>query len=140
MDQGANLQQQSKAYNFDPNNLAPPEVQQQLTALLTWHDDVYRDILKKIETIPGLTDLLDNITNALNACELYFSNTKYWECFLLTDGSASLLEDVYSILAPWLSVRLSFFLSLYNFSSDLPVAHPATSNGSPRRGQQSCDR
>lgn len=74
MDQGENLQQQSKAYNFNPDNLAPPEVQQQLTSLLTWHDDVYRDILKKIENIPGLTEVLDNITNALNACELYSLN------------------------------------------------------------------
>lgn len=77
MDQGANLQQQSKAYNFNPDNIAPPEVQQQLTALLTWHDSFYRDILKKIEAIPGLTDVVDNITNALNACEfpVYFSDT-----------------------------------------------------------------
>lgn len=74
MDQGANLQQQSRAYNFNPDNVAPPEVQQQLFELLAWRDGVYRDISKKIEAIPGLSDLLDNLTNALNACERSFLN------------------------------------------------------------------
>lgn len=69
INQGEDFQQQSKAYNFDPDNVAPPEVQQQLFSLLSWHDNIYRNILTKIEAIPGLTDLVENITNALNACE-----------------------------------------------------------------------
>ena len=40
------MQAQSQAYRFDPDNIAPPEVQHQLLALLKWRDGVYRDILK----------------------------------------------------------------------------------------------
>jgi hypothetical protein len=69
MQEGEKLQTQSQAYNFDPNNVAPPEVQQQLISLLKWHDDVYRDVVKKVEMVPGLSDMLENLTNALNACE-----------------------------------------------------------------------
>lgn len=68
INQGEEIHAQAKAYNFDPDNIAPPEVQQQLLALLKWRDGVYRDVLAKIEMVPGLTDLLDELTNALNAC------------------------------------------------------------------------
>ncbi|KAK1218701.1 hypothetical protein PQX77_018600 [Marasmius sp. AFHP31] len=67
LDQGEQLQQQSQGYNFDPNDVAPPEVQKQLLDLLKWRDSVFRDISKKIDMIPGLADLLDELTNALNA-------------------------------------------------------------------------
>ncbi|KAL4251519.1 von Willebrand factor A domain-containing protein 7 [Abortiporus biennis] len=67
MDQADAMHQQSKAYEFNPDNIAPPEVQQQLLQLLKWRDDIYRDILQKIEMVPGLSDLIDNLTNALNA-------------------------------------------------------------------------
>ena len=40
------MKAKSKAYKFNPDNVAPPEVQQQLLALLKWRDGVYRDILK----------------------------------------------------------------------------------------------
>lgn len=63
------LSEKSKAYEFNPDDVAPPEVQQQLLELLKWRDGVYRDILSKIEMIPGLEDLIDTLTNALNACE-----------------------------------------------------------------------
>lgn len=69
MSEGEQIQAQSKAYNFDPNNIAPPEVQQQLLALLKWRDGVYRDVVKTMEMIPGLDDLIDQLSNALNACE-----------------------------------------------------------------------
>jgi hypothetical protein len=68
MNQGEEIHAQSKAYNFDPDNIAPPEVQQQLIALLKWRDGVYRDVLAKIEMVPGLSDLIEELTNALNAC------------------------------------------------------------------------
>ena len=63
------MQEQAKAYQFNPDNIMPPEVQRQLLQLLRWRDDIYRDILKKIEMIPGLESLIDALTNALNACE-----------------------------------------------------------------------
>ena len=42
-------------------------------SILKWRDDVYRDIIEKIEMVPGLSDLIDQLTNALNACEFEFS-------------------------------------------------------------------
>ncbi|KII94013.1 hypothetical protein PLICRDRAFT_412726 [Plicaturopsis crispa FD-325 SS-3] len=78
MNEGADMQSKAKAYNFDPNNVAPPEVQAQLWEALKWRDGIYREILEKIEMIPGLSDLIDQLTDALNAY-------------------------VYTILAPWLT-------------------------------------
>lgn len=68
MNAADDMEAKSKAYNFDPDNIAPPEVQQQLWELLKWRDNIYRDIIKKIEMVPGLSDLIENLTNALNAC------------------------------------------------------------------------
>lgn len=79
VDETEDLQQKSKAYNFNPDDVAPPEVQQQLFSVLKWRDSVYREILKKIEMIPGLSDLIDELTNALNAY-------------------------VYTVIAPWITV------------------------------------
>jgi hypothetical protein len=62
------MHEQSKAYHFDPDNIAPPEVQRQLLDLLKWRDNIMREITEKIEMIPGLADLVDEFTNALNAC------------------------------------------------------------------------
>lgn len=77
LNQGEQMQQQAQGYNFDPNNVCPPEVKQRLVELLRWHDDVMRQILKKIEMVPGLANLLEEFSNALNACKfrfcLYFS-------------------------------------------------------------------
>ncbi|KAF8899167.1 heterokaryon incompatibility protein Het-C-domain-containing protein [Infundibulicybe gibba] len=67
IEQGEEIHAQAKAYNFDPNNIAPPEVQKQLLDLLKWRDEVYRDVLAKIEMVPGLSDLIEELTNALNA-------------------------------------------------------------------------
>lgn len=79
VDETEDLQQKSKAYTFNPDDVAPPEVQQQLFSVLKWRDSVYREILKKIEMIPGLSDLIDELTNALNAY-------------------------VYTVIAPWITV------------------------------------
>ncbi|KAJ6623117.1 heterokaryon incompatibility protein Het-C-domain-containing protein [Mycena sp. CBHHK59/15] len=64
---GEELQKESKAYNFDPDNIAPPEIQAKLLQLLRWRDGLMRSILEKIEMIPGLDGLIDQLTNALNA-------------------------------------------------------------------------
>ncbi|KAH6912796.1 heterokaryon incompatibility Het-C [Coprinopsis sp. MPI-PUGE-AT-0042] len=67
LNHGEELKQQAQGYHFDPDNVAPPEVQQQLMDLLKWHDDIMRDVDKKISMIPGLSDLLEEFSNALNA-------------------------------------------------------------------------
>ncbi|KAH9858257.1 heterokaryon incompatibility protein Het-C-domain-containing protein [Lenzites betulinus] len=67
MGEAGSMEEKAKAYNFDPNNVAPPEVREQLWQLLKWRDGIFRDIIAKIEMIPGLSDLIDGLTNALNA-------------------------------------------------------------------------
>lgn len=68
LSQGEEIKKQSQAYNFDPDNIAPPEVQRQLLELLKWHDDIFRNVNEKIEMVPGLTNLMDEFSNALNEC------------------------------------------------------------------------
>jgi hypothetical protein len=76
MDEGEQLHEEAKAYNFDPNNVAPPEVQQKLLQLLRWRDGLMRSILEKIEMIPGLDSLVDQLSNALNACAFVHSSAR----------------------------------------------------------------
>ncbi|KAJ7044922.1 Het-C-domain-containing protein [Mycena alexandri] len=78
MEEGEQLHQESKAYSFDPNNIAPPDVQDKLLRLLKWRDGLMRSILEKIEMIPGLDSLIDQLSNALNAY-------------------------VYTVIAPWIT-------------------------------------
>ncbi|KAJ3750923.1 Het-C-domain-containing protein [Lentinula detonsa] len=82
INQAEELQQESKAYNFNPDDIAPPAVQKQLLEMLVWRDGVYRWIIEKIEMIPGLSSLIDELTNALNAY-------------------------VYTVIAPWLTPILT---------------------------------
>jgi hypothetical protein len=107
MDQAESLQAESKAYRFNPDNVAPPDVQKRLWALLKWRDGVFRSVSEKIESIPGLETLIDNLTDALNACTSCLSSS--------THGWLILVTDVYTVLAPWLSVRVSF---LYHTRAD----------------------
>ena len=115
-----------KAFDFNPDNYAPKEVQDQLLQILKWRDDVYRDIIKKIEMVPGLNDLIDELTNALNACES--------DCHPLCPESIDkfIFQDIYTVLAPWLTVgeikHLYFLLKMTRLLS----AHHATSYWSIR--------
>jgi hypothetical protein len=68
MSQGETLAAESKAYRFDPNNVAPPEVQQRLWTLLKWHDGVSRSVSEMTSSVPGLESLLSNLSEALNTC------------------------------------------------------------------------
>jgi len=70
MSHAEEMKRKSEAYHFDPNQNMPPEVVNDLKEVLRFHDDVLRDIIKKMEMVPGLTDLIDGLSNALNACEL----------------------------------------------------------------------
>ncbi|KAF9531855.1 heterokaryon incompatibility Het-C [Crepidotus variabilis] len=67
MNKADQMNQQAQAYNLNPDNVAPPEVQKQLLDILRWHDDVMRDIIKRIEMVPGLETLLEEFSNAMNA-------------------------------------------------------------------------
>jgi hypothetical protein len=98
MREGQALEAESKAYRFDPKNVAPPEVQDRLRALLAWHDNVSRSVLKIVEAVPGLESLIDKTSDALNTCKsmshLPFAN------------ELTRLIDVYTILSPWLMVSV----------------------------------
>ena len=67
MEQAQNIK--NKVYDFNPGDLAPEELQRLMWNVLEWRDAVYREILKKIEMVPGLSELVDELTDALNACE-----------------------------------------------------------------------
>ncbi|KAJ3922038.1 Het-C-domain-containing protein [Lentinula edodes] len=82
MNEAEELQQESKAYNFNPDDIAPPDVQKRLLEMLAWRDGVFRWITAKIEMIPGLSSLIDELMNALNAY-------------------------VYTVIAPWLTPILT---------------------------------
>lgn len=74
------------------DNIAPPEVQQQLWDLLKWRDGVYRQVLAQLSLIPGLSELIDSLTDALNACKSFRLN--------FAQGTVSSLDtDVYTLLA-----------------------------------------
>ncbi|KAG6813997.1 hypothetical protein H0H92_004490 [Tricholoma furcatifolium] len=68
VEQGDEMSAAARAYHFDPDNIAPPEVQERLWQLLKWRDQVYREIIAKIEMVPGLANLLDEVADALNEC------------------------------------------------------------------------
>ena len=70
MNHAEEMKRKSEAYHFDPDQSLPPQVVSDLKEVLRFHDDVLRDIIKKMEMVPGLTDLIDGLSNALNACEL----------------------------------------------------------------------
>jgi hypothetical protein len=104
MGKGDELKEKSKAYNFNPDDVAPPEVQQQLWELLKWRDEIFREVLRRMEMIPGLTDLIDALTDALNACGYYKHNALP---YILMNHSV----DVYTLLAPYISVSMTAYLT-----------------------------
>ncbi|KAF8665446.1 hypothetical protein AX16_000464 [Volvariella volvacea WC 439] len=104
MEQGEQLHAQSQAYHFDPDNVAPPEVQQQFIDLVRWRDGVYRDISAKIEKVPGLASLLEEFTNALNAYVFtviapYVTPLMQQTTGILDEGSMAVIdsEDQYEV-------------------------------------------
>ncbi|KIJ29126.1 hypothetical protein M422DRAFT_37079 [Sphaerobolus stellatus SS14] len=68
MSQAENLR--SEALNLSLDDAAPQEVQDLLWKILEWRDAVYKEILGTIAMIPGLLELFDQLTEALNACDL----------------------------------------------------------------------
>jgi len=88
LSQGEALQAESKAYHFDPNNVAPPEVLKRLWALLKWRDGVFRSVSGTIESIPGLDSLLDNLSESLNA--YVFTTLAPWLSPILKQATSTL--------------------------------------------------
>ena len=59
---------QRKAFNFDPNNYTTEEVQQTIWEILSWRDIIMRKVATILEKIPGLENLMDELTDAMNVC------------------------------------------------------------------------
>jgi len=76
MNHAEEMKRKSEAYHFDPDQSLPPEVVSDLKEVLRFHDDVLRDIVKEMEMVPGLADLIDGLSNALNACEPTLPNSE----------------------------------------------------------------
>ncbi|KAF8514344.1 heterokaryon incompatibility protein Het-C-domain-containing protein [Hysterangium stoloniferum] len=77
----------TQAYNFQLSQVAPEEILDFMWTVLEWRDRVYKDVLKGIAMIPGLNELFEKLTEALNGCEYYL-------------GSASGLGSESSALQP----------------------------------------
>ncbi|KIP11709.1 hypothetical protein PHLGIDRAFT_27734 [Phlebiopsis gigantea 11061_1 CR5-6] len=102
--QADEMKAQAKAYQFNPDDVMPPEVQTQLLNLLKWRDGIYRDVLAKIELIPGLESLIDALTNALNAFVYtilapYLTPVLQQVTSVLSEGSKAVIdsEDQYEV-------------------------------------------
>ncbi|KAF7302983.1 Heterokaryon incompatibility protein het-c [Mycena kentingensis (nom. inval.)] len=96
MQQGEQLAEESKAYNFDPDNVAPPEVQEKLLAVLRWRDDLMRSILEKMEMIPGLEELMEELSNALSA--YVFTTIGPWLTPILQQATSALGEGSKAVI------------------------------------------
>uniref|UniRef100_A0A0W0FRN0 Heterokaryon incompatibility Het-C n=1 Tax=Moniliophthora roreri TaxID=221103 RepID=A0A0W0FRN0_MONRR len=99
------MQEQANAYHFDPDNVAPPEVQQQLLGLLRWRDNVHRAIVNKIEMIPGLADTMDQLSVALNTCKCLHTSLKVGDADKLVDPiltqASGVLESGSQAVVDW---------------------------------------
>ena len=97
INQAEEMKRKSEAYRFNPEQSLPPEVLSQLRQVLKFHDDVLRDIVKKLAMVPGLTELVDGLSTALNACEPFVVR--------LCDRFAQApFEVVYTVIAPYVAV------------------------------------
>ncbi|KAG9105406.1 hypothetical protein FRC07_009308, partial [Ceratobasidium sp. 392] len=94
----------NKAFNFNPDDVAPEEVQQQLLEILKWHDQVMHDVTETIQNIPGLESLLEDLTNAMNAyvyttLEPFLTPILQQATGALQEGSAAVIDtdDQYEV-------------------------------------------
>ncbi|KAF8745171.1 Heterokaryon incompatibility protein Het-C, partial [Rhizoctonia solani] len=94
MEQGDQIR--AKAFDFNPDDVAPEEVQQRLLEILKWHDQVMRDITKTIQNIPGLESLLDDLTNALNA--YVYTTLEPWLSPILQNATGALQEGSAAVI------------------------------------------
>jgi len=86
----------AKAFNFNPDDVAPEEVQQQFLEILKWHDQVMHDITETIQNIPGLESLLDDLTNAMNA--YVYTTLEPWLTPILQQSTTALQEGSAAVI------------------------------------------
>ncbi|KAH7334385.1 heterokaryon incompatibility protein Het-C-domain-containing protein [Rhizoctonia solani] len=94
MEQGDQIR--AKAFDFNPDDVAPEEVQQRLLEVLKWHDQAMHDITKTIQGIPGLETLLDELTNAMNA--YVYTTLEPWLTPILQQTTGALQEGSAAVI------------------------------------------
>ncbi|CAE6472919.1 unnamed protein product [Rhizoctonia solani] len=94
MEQGDQIR--AKAFDFNPNDVAPEEVQQRLLEILKWHDQVMHDITETIQNIPGLEKLMDELTNAMNA--YVYTTLEPWLTPILQQTTGALQEGSAAVI------------------------------------------
>ena len=115
MEQAEDMQQ--KAYDFNPDDVAPEEIQGFLWHILEWRDTFFKDVSMGIEKIPGLSTLLDEITDALNACEHVCRTFS----FPYKTANAELHIVILTMLEPVLKVCIFQHGGLFNMALTLMV-------------------
>ncbi|KAG8716996.1 hypothetical protein FRC09_014920 [Ceratobasidium sp. 395] len=86
----------NNAFNFNPDDVAPEEVQQRLLEILKWHDQVMHDITNTIQNIPGLESLLEDLTNAMNA--YVYTCLEPWLTPILQQATSGLQEGSAAVI------------------------------------------
>ncbi|QRV83279.1 heterokaryon incompatibility protein Het-C protein [Ceratobasidium sp. AG-Ba] len=94
MNQGDEIR--NKAFNFNPDDVAPEDVQRQFLEILKWHDQVMHDITKTIQNIPGLESLLEDLTNAMNA--YVYTTLEPWLTPILQQATGALQEGSAAVI------------------------------------------
>ncbi|CEL53878.1 hypothetical protein RSOLAG1IB_06660 [Rhizoctonia solani AG-1 IB] len=94
MDQGDQIR--AKAFDFNPDDVAPEEVQQRLLEVLKWHDQVMHDITKTVQNIPGLESLLQDLTNAMAA--YVYTTLEPWLTPILQQSTGALQEGSAAVI------------------------------------------
>ena len=105
----------SKTYDFNPEDILPSWVKDQIYKVLEWRDDIHRDILQHRESIPGLQTLIDSFVDDLNK-----RKHRRIPPLLHCNGSCyPFFTVVYAILTPYLTVSI-WMLVLYTPSPNTP--------------------
>lgn len=112
----------SKAFDLKASKVVPKEMQQKLREVLVWHADIMKDIMKTIQNIPGLEQLVEEFTNAMTSCKC---PPVVSAVYLIPVWSI----DVYLMLEPWMKVRFAPLstASVTILTTSTDSAHPPTS-------------
>lgn len=98
MQQGEEMKAKAFDLTGKIDEVAPEEVQKQLWEILEWRDGIMKDIAETIENIPGLEQLLDQITEALNVyvftiLEPFMTPILHDATGTLQQGSSAVIES-----------------------------------------------
>lgn len=134
----------SRAASGQMNEMSPQELHATLWKILTFRDNVTKGIESTIEKIPGLSSLVEKISNSLNAfvmttLEPLLKPVMSQASKVLGEGSAAVINN--SGMCPLLSLRDEDRLRLILSLPDLQTSTPPSQTRTPRtRRTRSCPR